>query len=228
MRGKFWSARAAAVGACALAISLAAAGSASAAGEFEPNDSFNTAVGPLVAGLPVSASIETVNDEDYFYFYVPQRTQLLYSLRNTSPFDNTLCADIYRQENAGPDGVSGSGISISDGETSSNAVTLGRGKYYFVVSCGGDTDNIGETYTFTLNPPGSLSDYGPFAAACAAAHAPVTATAATLAKAKAKLRRAKAKHRRRAIRKNRAKVKDAKDAFNAAVKAEQQACAVPQ
>lgn len=45
--------------------SLIPASSASAQA-FEPNDSFNTASGPLTAGTTSSASFETQNDVDYY------------------------------------------------------------------------------------------------------------------------------------------------------------------
>ncbi len=75
-----------------------------ASGEYEPNDSFNTAAGPIMSGGPISATIETENDEDYYFFYLPQRTQLQYRLSETDDPDtyNYVTSDIYRQDPDGP------------------------------------------------------------------------------------------------------------------------------
>lgn len=47
---------------------------ANALGEFEPNDSRQTAAGPLVSLQTYSATMETENDLDYFKFYVADRS----------------------------------------------------------------------------------------------------------------------------------------------------------
>ena len=135
--------------------------SANASGEYEPNDSFNAAWGPIAAGHVYSGALETTNDEDYFYFYVPRQTQLQYSFSETDDKDTYLCAELYQQTATGPNSIYGSGLTVDSGETGYGAVTLSRGKYYFVVNCPGA---IGEPYSFQLGPVGATSTYAPLAA----------------------------------------------------------------
>jgi len=61
------------VAALAAAIALIAVPAAEAA---EPNEGFATATGPLVAGQPLDASLETINDADFHFFYLPEPTQV--------------------------------------------------------------------------------------------------------------------------------------------------------
>src|SRR4051812_29855017 len=55
---------------CLGLASLAPAHAGAAGGEFEPNDSPPAAAGPLLAGQPVRATLETSSDRDFFSFYV--------------------------------------------------------------------------------------------------------------------------------------------------------------
>ena len=98
-----------------IAATLGFAGSASAQAPYEPNDSFNTAFGPIDAGAPYSATFETQNDADYFYFYLPDLTQLRYQASAPAANDYGVSIEIYRQES---DGTSyESDIYASAGET---------------------------------------------------------------------------------------------------------------
>jgi len=217
---------------------LASAATASAAGPFEPNDSFITATGPIVAGTTYSGAYETSNDYDYFYFYLPQLTQLQFRTTNTTPKEVGICSSIYHQLPSDTDDVSGTYLSVDGGQSASGAVTLEPGKYYYVLGCPG---TVGKTYTFSINPPGVTSTYEPFALACAAAHPAVVSAADVLTKAKAKLKLAKerlaagrrwrAKHKRRArakIAQLRELVEGSQANYNAAAAGEKAACSVPQ
>jgi hypothetical protein len=213
-------------------------GSGATAAPFEPNDSYIAATGPIFAGTNYSGALETSNDNDYFFFYLPQQTQLQFRLTNTSSKESTICSQIAQQRPDEVDYVSNSSLAVHNGESSSGAVTLEPGKYYFIVNC---PSVIGESYTFSLSPPGVTSTYEPFAIACAAAHPPVATAAAEVELANRKLRRVKqalaagshwkAKRKRRA----RAKIVHLKKmiaqkqaAFDAAAANEQAACSVPQ
>ncbi len=55
------------------------ASSASATGEFEPNDNRDTAYGPLEGGVPYTATIDTENDVDWYVFYVKTYSQMDFS-----------------------------------------------------------------------------------------------------------------------------------------------------
>jgi len=223
----------------ALAIFAVAAQSAVAAGEWEPNDSYLTAAGPLVAGTTYTGVFETSNDVDYFYFYVPQQTQLQFKVTNSTPQNVYLCTNIERQALDRIEGINGNAsLSVYGGESKSGAVTLTPGKYYFEVDCPG---TVGKTYSFTLGPAGVTSTYEPFALACAAAHPPVTAASTALGQVSAKLQKARQRlteHprwkplRKRKVRAKIASLKSevqaARGNYNAAAKNELAACSVPQ
>lgn len=226
------------IGAALVAVPATAPPAARAVAPFEPNDSYITATGPISAGTTYTGAFETSNDLDYFYFYVPQLTQLQFRTTNTTPKDTYICSRIVHQLPSELDSVDGGSLSVNDGESKTGAVTLEPGKYYYVIECPGA---IGETYSFSLGPAGVTSTYEPFALACAAAHPAVVSSAGELAKAKAKLKSAKqrlaAGRRWRAAHKRRVRAKIAElrklvetdfAAFSAATEREQAACSVPQ
>jgi hypothetical protein len=59
--------------------SLLFASSANAANEYEPNDSRDTAYGPLAGGTNYTATFETTNDVDWYVFYVKTYSQMDFS-----------------------------------------------------------------------------------------------------------------------------------------------------
>jgi hypothetical protein len=216
---------------------LACPPAALAVGPFEPNDSYITAAGPISAGTAYSGALETSNDIDYFYFYLPQQTQLQFTTTDTTPRDVYICSWIEHQYSDHVSEVDDTYLRVNDGESASSAVTLEPGKYYFIVGCPGA---VGETYSFSLAPAGVTSTYEPFALACAAAHTPVASAGAELERTLAKIRHIKqalVAHRHWSYRhkqKARAKIaslrllfQQQQDAFNAAAANEQAACSVP-
>ena len=230
--------RPAAVLVAVLGLVCAYAPAALAVAPYEPNDSYISATGPISAGATYSGALETSNDRDYFYFYLPRQTQLQFTTTNTTAKDTYICSQIDHQLPGYVESVDDTRLTINDGQSASGAVTLEPGKYYFVVSCPGA---IGETYTFSIGPAGVTSTYEPFAIACAAAHAPVVAAGAELEKTLAKIRHLKqnlAAHRRWSSahkRRVRSKIsalrtlfEQQQDAFNAAATGERSACSVPQ
>lgn len=219
--------------------------SAASAQSYEPNDSYITGFGPIEAGTTYSAGTETDNDEDYYYFYVPQRAQMFFNLTATKTVSRSVvCGSVYRQTYSDYDYIGDTYLQVREGETETAAVTLDPGKYYFVIeaSCA----SAGEAYTFRIDPAGATSTYEPFAAACAAANAPVVATSqelalarASVAKARRKLARARALARplrvRRAririskvrLKRARRAVRGAKRDFSTATANQRAACSVP-
>ena len=223
--------------AATLAVS---ASTASAAGEFEPNETYNTAYGPILSGSPVTAGFETSNDHDLYYFYIPQTTQLLYQVQNTGRSDHEVCTTIQHQLQNGDVEFMDS-LDVSGGSTGSAAITLERGKYYFLVECS-DDHQVGLRYTFTLNPAGATTTYEPFAQQCAAA-GPAVESASTalndaktrLANTQVKLANARSAHKHRKVQRLKAKVAALKAevsadqaAYDNAAAAQADACSVPQ
>jgi hypothetical protein len=219
----------------------AGAASSATAQSYEPNDTYISAFGPVTAGVDYSAATETENDEDYYFFYLPQRTQTFFTLTNTSGTDYSdayVCGEIISQTRSSYDYIADSELVVYAARTATAAVTLDRGKYFVSVGCA-DAD---ETYTFRITPPGATSTYEPFASACALANAPVVSASQHLATAKARLvtrKRKLANARGRGAGRSRlrvlkarvrvasAGVKAAKRTFNGAAAAEHLACSVP-
>lgn len=239
--------------AMALSVGLLASAQAEAAGEWEPNDSYIEAAGPLVAGTTYSGTLETSNDRDYFYFYLPQLTQLRFRLTNTSKADVYICSEIKHQYLDRVETVRDTYLNVDDGQSKNGAVTLDPGKYYFIVECPGA---VGEKYEFLLEPAGVTSTYAPFAAACAAAQPPVVEAGeavSTLKKRRSAVRarykqlqrlwrkrhngwsrkRKRKVHRkltrlRKKLGRLNGRVDDANGQFDAAVAQQEAACSVPQ
>lgn len=226
---------------CAVAIWCLGAPQGALGQAYEPNDSFITGSGPLTAGITYSAGFETDNDEDYYFFYVPQRTQMFFTLTATSGSDedSLVCGIVVRQTLRDYSDVDGSSLRVYRGTSKTSSITLDRGKYFYNAHC----PNAGETYTLRISPPGSTSTYQPFAAACASANGTVEPARARLASAKRKLRSAKRKlsraRRRRArrstvralkrrVRKAERQVRSGRRAFNSANAGVRRACSVPQ
>ncbi len=227
-----------AIGAAIIGTLAIGPSAALAVAPFEPNDSYITATGPISAGTTYSGAFETSNDVDYFYFYLPQLTQLQFRTTNTSSKESYVCSRIEHQFPSEVASVYGGSLGVENGESKTGAVTLEPGKYYYVMDCPGP---IGETYTFSIGPAGVTSTYEPFAVACAAAHPAVVSSAEALKAAKRKLKAVKQRlaagrhwrlrHKRRVrakIAKLRELVATSFAAFTAATENEQAACSVPQ
>lgn len=225
------------------ALALISARTAQAAGEYELNDSYNTAYGPISSGTSYTAGFETQNDVDHYYFYLPSLTQVRYNLAVPSGNELGVALDIEHADlDGGADSVSD--LYVRPGQTGSGAVTLERGKY-FVVFCGAiscNDEDVGDRYTFRLDPAGITSTYEPFATACANAHPAVELAAkkfdrvrAKLGKTRNRLQTAKSRRHRGKARRLRKKVQKLKtrqgtyrSEFKAAAAAEEAACSVPQ
>jgi hypothetical protein len=172
-----------AISLCVAAAMLVPAASASAQAPYEPNDSYNTAFGPLTAGTTYSAAFETQNDVDYYFFYLPQLTQLRYTLSvpASGPVGDGVYLDIDHQLSDRVDQDVSNELGVEEGQTGTGAISLDRGKYYIRINDQCCSDPTGDAYTLTLNPPGATSTYEPFAQECANAHPAVEQTGAALA-----------------------------------------------
>lgn len=237
---RYQTVAAAAGTALAATAALAFAAPATAAGPYEPNDTYDTAWGALEAGTTYSGVHETDNDDDYFYFYLPQRTQLQVQASNPgNGGEDGACVEIYQQFHSGVDDDSSLVyVNPDPGETQSDFVTLDRGKYilgvvaHFTGAFDCEGAFAGEAYSFKLLPSGVTSTYEPFAQQCSAAQSESSAADAELqrleaelaaaevevdlakdrvTRAKAALRRAKAAGQPNKIKKKRAKLEATKE-----------------
>jgi len=131
---------------------LALAASAHAAGEYEPNDSRDSAYGPLAGGTPYTGTIETDNDVDWFAFYVKTYSQMDFSatmVKSCSSFGEASI-ELYDKD--------GRYIRYfytgSPNETSHLLVTLNPGRYYLEVE---DPACTGDRYRFQIDPAASIT-----------------------------------------------------------------------
>lgn len=86
-----------AVGLLTVLLVLAAPTFARASGEYEPNDDISTAVGPLSAGTVYHGSLETDQDEDWFWapFGAQQQITVSAAFRNAACNDRSARLDVF-------------------------------------------------------------------------------------------------------------------------------------
>jgi hypothetical protein len=185
----------AALGALAILLLVSPAPTSLAAqGPHEPNDIILNAAGPLTAGQPLVAGLETQVDRDFFFFYVtsPGNSQVLLTVTNLGGGSeaSNLAATIM-DSSATPVG----GLSyVSSGEAKTATLTLRPQKYFVEVA---PNEGFGDTYSLTGS--GSDGAFGPYeriAARCARASAAVARARVRLTRAQAKQQRVTARVRR--------------------------------
>jgi hypothetical protein len=235
------------VGVAALLVALGVllaldGGTASAQPPYEPNDSLLTAYGPLANNSAYTATDDTVNDVDYYYFYVTTMSTAQLTFKVTNLGGGSGYHDLYASVDDSHGGyITGIASELEAADYATKSVTLEAGKYYLKVEGGGS--GYGDNYEFTTSgTDGAFGEYGAIAAQCAAATGPVATYQAQLATAEASLRRAEARlHRvhyrgtRRAKRRASAKyhhVKEVVGAEKASLKAAEAGqkpwCYIPQ
>jgi hypothetical protein len=119
---------------------------ASASGEFEPNDSLLTSAGPMTGGVPINATLETDNDQDWYRFYTITRTQLDITMTGFSDaFSGCAELDLY---NADGDNITGDNeVDGRLNQIQHLTETVPTGLYYVRIvqdvydSCVGSPDN---------------------------------------------------------------------------------------
>jgi len=137
------------IAACAVAL-LVFASSASATGEYEPNDTLATAAGPLEGGKSYEATFETENDVDWYVFYVKTYSQMDFSATMTKSCG--YHAIFYLLDLDGKSINSFSAGSVN--ETRHLLFTMNPGRYYFKVEYGGCPK---DTYSFRIDPAAAIT-----------------------------------------------------------------------
>lgn len=136
--------------AAVMALSLAA--SAHAVGEYEPNDTRDSAYGPLAGGTPYTGTIETDNDVDWFVFYVKTYSQMDFSatmVKSCSSGSDVLI-ELYDKDGEYVRYFYSGNLN----ETNHLLLTMNPGRYYLQVrypSCTGDR------YRFQIDPAPSIT-----------------------------------------------------------------------
>ncbi len=132
-------------------LSLALSASAHAAQEYEPNDSRETAYGPLAGATSYTATFETDNDVDWYVFYIRTYSQMDFS---ASLVGSASCGPTHF-ELRDKDGES---ITVfhagDDNEIDHLLRTLTAGRYYFEVQNEGCT---GDRYQLRMDPAAAIT-----------------------------------------------------------------------
>lgn len=219
--------------ATAVALVAAAPGVAVAA---EPNDTQATASGPLTAGQTFRGSLETVNDVDWQFFYVPDTAQMTLTISNAAKSEGntanrrrTIAVSVVQARKRKPLLlVPDSAAKLRPGQKDKTKVTLGPGKYLIPVIHAAENPLAGIPFRIQIAPPGTTTDsYEIFARRCAAAIARVNRVhrskkhlAKRLERAKRKDKEAKAERLERKLEAKRKKAKVVQ-------RAKRIACSVP-
>lgn len=133
-----------------LAFALASASGALAAGEYELNDGRDTAYGPLAGATDYTATIETVNDVDWYVFYVKAYSQLDFSATMIGEDPCNRAELTLRDKDGGYLAYFYAGYV---NETNHLQMTLPAGRYYFEV----DRPCAGDRYRFRIDPAASIT-----------------------------------------------------------------------
>lgn len=140
----------------ALGLLLLFATSAKAASEFEPNDTRDTAYGPLSGGVDYSATFETANDVDWYVFYVKTYSQMDFSASMLKQSCNDANRDVY----AAPALLDKDGRRLdsfaagSVNKTNHLLLTLNPGRYYLEVQNDGCPE---DRYRFRIDPASAIT-----------------------------------------------------------------------
>lgn len=137
---------------------LTFASGALAAGEYELNDSRETAYGPVAGGVDYTATFETKNDIDWYVFNIAAHSQLDFSSTTVdstcTSISDSMGIDLYDR-----DGKSvNRSLSLSkydEGETKHLRLTMDPGRYY--LRAHGDYGCDGSRYRFRIDPPPAIT-----------------------------------------------------------------------
>lgn len=172
------------------------------AGAVEPNEDFATATGPLVAGTPFKASLETINDIDFQFFYLPETTQLSVTTINettkrggAADRGRTIVSSLLRgRKGKLPLPLAGTERTLAPGKRATVKISLVPGKYFIPIgrASNGATPEANVPFRIEIGPVGSTtSSFEIFERRCRDAQSKVSRiksskqrTAERLAKAK--------------------------------------------
>jgi hypothetical protein len=137
---------------CAVVLLLLTLGaSARAAGEYELNDSRETAYGPLAGGTWYTAGIETINDVDWYVFYIKTYSQVEFSA--TAAAGDSSYSDFYIYDRDGKDfGTFEEDFTAPNEAEDRLALTMAPGRYYLEVIGG-----KGARYKFRIDPASAIT-----------------------------------------------------------------------
>ena len=191
------------LGATIAACAVGALGLAGGAGAAEPNDDFATATGPLTAGEVYKSNLETVDDVDVQFFYLPDPTRISVTTINATRIrggaedrGRTIASAMLRaRKGKNPRLVQESGTeALRPGERDKVTLDLLPGKYFIpVVRVDSGVEQQPKIpFRLEIGPVGSTTDsYEIFAARCHTEQRRVARISESIRHAKRRLAKAK-------------------------------------
>jgi hypothetical protein len=210
------------VAGAALVLALCFASAAQA--ESEPNDSFETANGPLVSGAAYGGVLENDADVDTYFFYVTRASsQVNFTIDDPTVDGGGVYVELDDSQGMGIDNVD---VFAEDFDTLEE--TLDPGKYYLSLETE-EFDQFDEAYAINISGPGasSLGSYAATQAQCRTATTDTSKAQSALEKAKRRLRRALKNGSSRRKAKARHAVKVARAKLRAASAEQKLVCSIP-
>ena len=161
---------------------------------YEPNDSIPAAQGPLNAGAPLFAALESASDRDFYFFYVtsPAGTAVELTVQNLGGGGKSSDLDATILDSTATPVVAQS--FIRDGEARLLTAQLDPQKYLVEVTA---NEGFGDSYS--LAGGGGAGAFGPYAqisGRCASANAAARKAGGGLSRAESRLQRTTARVRR--------------------------------
>jgi hypothetical protein len=184
----------------AVLLTLVFGASAFAVKEYEPNDTRETAAGPLEGGKPYTATFETDNDVDWYVFYIKTYSQMDFTATEVTNCDyHSVYLRLLDKDGKSIESFSAGPVN----QVNHLHLTMEPGRYYFEVRNPG-CSNENDVYRFQIDPAASITpshDCGEAIVAKGALAPQVTKVTGELGKNDAALAKAEGA------------VKSAKDAF---------------
>jgi hypothetical protein len=163
---------------------------------YEPNDSLSTAVGPVLAGQPLVASLESTIDRDFYFFYVAAAGGASTALTVENLGGSTHPASEIEARILDSFGAYAGGnfAYLRPGEARTSTVPLQSGKYFLEVFT---REGQGDAYRLIPGgATGAFVGYAEIAARCAGATAAIAMAQRRVDRAETKLERAISRVRR--------------------------------
>lgn len=204
----------------------------------EPDDSFATATGPLTAGQTLKGSLETINDADFNFFYIPNTANVTVTTINSAkkagkgPSGKTIVSSLLRARRGKlPVPLADTQRTLGPGKKAAVKVTLVPGKYFVPIGhAATKTDPAaGVPYQIKIGPVGSTTtSYEIFDRRCKDAKSKVLRIESSKRKTGDRLRKAR-RHRasNQTIRKLQGKLRSKRGKLQEAHRVKRIVCSVP-
>lgn len=217
-------------GACALGFTAPAQAA-------EPNDTFETAAGPLTAGTNYKPALTTINDADFFYFYIPNTVQASVTTANLAkptkgPSGKTIVTSLLRgRKGKLPLPLADTARVLRPGKSATVSITLVPGKYFIPVGHDSTATEPAANvpYRLQIGPVGSTTNsFEIFARRCSDTKRKVSRFKTSKKNAAKRLAKAKRHHSSKKVHKLQEKVRSKRTKIREAQRVKRIVCSVPQ